>query len=339
MFALTTRGLESVSAQEMATLAGLEVISQAYRRVGAVAHEGLVPLLGLRTVDDVFLHLATWTGIGRGRSVLQQLADQANALPLRDAVDLLRPIRVLPAQPSFAVTASFVGRRNYSSREIRAFVGQAVRTSHGLAWEERDSDADLNLRLFIEHETAYVGIRLGQSPLHRRPYKIAHVPGSLKPPVAASMLWLAEAAPNSLIVDPCCGAGTILIEATALGYEALGGDIAMTAVRAARTNAARSSGGPSLCQWDARALPLAGERVRAVVTNLPWGGEVAVGVPLREVYAQIVAQIERVTATGGRAVVLTDRPELVVPSRVGVTRTVGISLFGRTPTIVVLSDA
>ena len=56
--------------------------------------------------------------------------------------------------------------------------------------------ADLNVRLFIEHETASVGLRLGQVPLQERRWKRAHRPGSLKPPVAAAMLRLAGLAPG-----------------------------------------------------------------------------------------------------------------------------------------------
>ena len=73
IFALTTRGLESTSAREMASVPGVSVTQVAYRRVAAACTGPLGPLLGLRTVDDVFLDVATWRGIGRPRRALATL--------------------------------------------------------------------------------------------------------------------------------------------------------------------------------------------------------------------------------------------------------------------------
>ena len=55
VFALTTRGLEAVCADEMAALPGVTIKQIAYRRVTATCGAPLSSLLDLRTVDDVFL--------------------------------------------------------------------------------------------------------------------------------------------------------------------------------------------------------------------------------------------------------------------------------------------
>ncbi len=83
--------------------------------------------------------------------------------------------------------------------------------------------AELNVRLFIEHAEALVGLRLGATPLHRRSYKQAQRPGSLKPPVAAALLELLAPQPGERLLDPCCGVGTILVEAARRGGLARGG--------------------------------------------------------------------------------------------------------------------
>ncbi|MEP7293258.1 MAG: hypothetical protein ABI835_15850, partial [Chloroflexota bacterium] len=118
IFALTTRGLETVSAAEMAALPGVSIVQTAYRRVSASA-EALAPLMNLRTVDDVYLDLATWTGIGHTRDTLAVLQWYATQLDLQAAAETIAGLRPLPAEPVFSITASFVGRRNFSTDEIK----------------------------------------------------------------------------------------------------------------------------------------------------------------------------------------------------------------------------
>jgi len=75
-------------------------------------------------------------------------------------------------------------------------------------------EGQVNIRVFIEHATAFVGVRLGAALLHRRAYKQEHISGSLKPTVAAAMLEMAQVTLASWVPDPFCGAGAILIEAS-----------------------------------------------------------------------------------------------------------------------------
>jgi hypothetical protein len=70
IFALTTRGLEAVSAAEMARIPGVNITETAYRRVAATCEESPDALLHLRTVDDLYLHLATWQDVRHTRDVL-----------------------------------------------------------------------------------------------------------------------------------------------------------------------------------------------------------------------------------------------------------------------------
>src|SRR5206468_2799148 len=58
------------------------------------------------------------------------------------------------------------------------------------------------------------GGHLPQSAATRthRTNKREHQPGPLRPTVAAAMVRLAEARPKQVVLDPMCGAGTILAE-------------------------------------------------------------------------------------------------------------------------------
>jgi 23S rRNA G2445 N2-methylase RlmL len=336
IFALTTRGLEAVSAEEIAALAGVTVDRVAYRRVAATCAVPLAALLSLRTVDDVFLDVATWSGIGHTHDTLDTLRTLSTRLDLREAAAACAGVRPIGQPPLFSVTANFVGRRNYNTDEIKQACAEGIAARHHWRYTPDDAAADLNARLFIEHETAFVGVRLGKRPLHDRPYKQAHVPGSLKPPVAAALLALAGVAPGARVLDPCCGAGTILIEAALQGAQAMGGDNDPAALRAAQANASAAGVAVALRRWDAQTLPLADGAAERIVSNLPWGRAVEVNTALATFYRRACAEMQRVVAPGGRIALLTDAPHLMTFDGLECERQIEISLFGQTPVIALL---
>lgn len=337
IFAVVTRGLEAIAAQELAALPGVAGCTPGYRRVMATCAGSLAPLLGLRTADDVFLDAATWPAIGHTRAALAQLHDLSRQPPWADLAERCATLRPISPSPSFSVTANFVGKRNYTSAEIKAALAAGIAQATGWSSTEDDAEAELNIRLFLEHATGYVGMRLGKLPLHRRPYKTEQLPGSLKPPVAAAMLWLARARPGASVVDPCCGAGTIMIEAALLGAHAAGGDIDGAAVGAAQANAAAAGVTVEARQWDARTLPLAAASADAVVCNLPWGRQVSVDHELAEFYREVCAEMRRLLKPGGRIVLLTRAPELVAFPDLRQEGEFEISLFGQNPRILVFA--
>ena len=335
IFALTTHGLEAVSAEEIAALPGVTVEKVAYRRVTATCAGSLEPLLGLRTVDDVFLDVGTWLDIGRPRSALAVLGAASARLNLHDAVVACGEVRSIGIPPAFSVTASFVGKRNYTTREIKQVCAEDIATGHNWQYTEDDAAADLNVRIFVEHEVALVGVRLGKSSLQKRPYKLIHRPGSLKPPVAAALLSLVKAAPGLRVLDPCCGVGTIPIEAAVYGVAAHGGDNDPTAVAAAQSNVDAAGVPVQIQRWDAHALPISDASIDRIVSNLPWGRQADVHTSLASFYQQVCAEMRRALAPGGRIALLTNAPELVSFSDLECSEHIEISLFGQRPTITV----
>jgi tRNA (guanine6-N2)-methyltransferase len=336
LFFLTTRGLESVSADEIAALSTVTIGRIGYRRITASCAGSLAPLLELRTVDDVFLDLAAWRNVGRPRQTLALLRDLSSRLDLRAPVAKLARLRAIPQAPAFSVTANFVGKRNYCVEEIKNALSEGIVTRHGWRYTNDDA-ADLNVRVFIERETAFVGLRLGWRPLHERKYKKAHTAGSLKPPVAAAMLRLVGIAPGQSLLDPCCGAGTILAEAGKFGAAVCGGDIDLSAVSAARVNARAAGIAASINTWDARALPIADGSVERIVSNLPWGRQVRISGAIALFYRDVCAEMRRVLAPGGRIVLLTNTPQLAQFEDLRRDDRLEISLYGQTPTILAFS--
>jgi 23S rRNA G2445 N2-methylase RlmL len=246
-------------------------------------------------------------------------------------------VRLIPRTPAFSVTASFVGGRNYTMTEIKAAVAEGIAQRYP-QWQYREDDAEsaLNVRIFIDHDRALVGLRVGERPLYRRAYKHDHLPGSLKPTVAAAMVRLAAVRPGSRLIDAFCGSGTVLAEAHLMGAAAWGGDISTEAVHSTEVNltsVGRSRDSSGVVQWDARRLPLAAQTFDCAVSNLPWGRQIVVNDDLRTLYAAAFTEMRRVVKPGSPIVVLTSVPELLpgTPNRM-----LEISLFGQTPVIALL---
>lgn len=333
IFSITNRGIEAISAEEMARIHGLQVTHTQYRRVHATFAGQLEELLTLRTVDDLFIRLAEWQGISPHRSALEDMGQLALDLELWQAANVRAEIHPLSATPGFSISANFVGRRNYSADEIKAAIAGNVELISGWRYEEDDRRCEINLRVFIDHESAIVGMRLADAPLYKRTYKQDHIPGSLKPSVAAALLFIAGTKAGDRLLDPFCGAGTILVEAAALGATALGGDVEASAVAAAKENGAAARVAIDVQKWDGRALPLDAACVDKVVTNLPWGRQVEVETSMAQFYHAACAEMERVLVAEGRLVILTNVPSLIhLPNRC-LERQIEISLFGQQPTI------
>jgi 23S rRNA G2445 N2-methylase RlmL len=337
IFAVANRGLEPICAEEIGRLPGLQVKEISYRRITAVYTGDLSRLAGLKTVDDVFIDLAAWGDIGPQRSSLGTLKEYSKHLDIEPAIASISSVRSINAAPSFSVTANFVGRRNYTTDEIKLAVAAGIIARYPWAYTTEDL-SQVNIRVFLEHNQAYIGMRVSDKALHRRRYKQAHIPGSLKPSVAAAMLHLAEIKPGQRVLDPFCGAGTILVEAAMLASQALGGDIDMNALLAARINAASASVQLPLHVWDAQHIPIAGRSVERVVTNLPWGQQVNIEENIPSLYRNICAEIYRVIKMDGQVVVLTNLPHLVQLDDLMKVTQLEISLFGMTPTIIKFSS-
>lgn len=334
IFALTPRGLENISADEMAALPGVTLTQTAYRRIMAVCEGSLAALIGLRTVDDVFIDVGAWPNVGHTRDVLKKITRYSSDLDLQSAYDACAEIRQMPERPTYSVTANFVGKRNYSTDEIKLAVANGVYDTYDWIYSADDSIADLNLRVFIDHELALVGVRLAQEALSKRPYKLAHLPGSLKPPVAAALVRLSEIAPGQSLLDPFCGSGTILAEAALMGAAAQGGDLDAAAVEYARANLREAGLNVPAQRWDARTLPLADSSIDRIASNLPWGRQVQVESELESLYHDALAEMYRVLIPRGRVVILTGMPQFVKLPGLEQVQQIEISLFGQNPTIV-----
>lgn len=299
----TVRGLETIAAGEVAARLGITALATGHREVRLCAP--LEPrLLQLGTVDDAFLVLLDVDGIGRHRSALDRLGTRARRLPLDEAARALAEVRPVCAARTFEVVASFLGRRNYNRTELEDAVGTAVR---GWKYRRRDGGCpgptSLSLRVHVADERATVAVRISTQPLHRRSYRVAFRRGMLHPPVGRA---LALAAGGGSLLDPCCGTGTVGIEAALAdrSRRVLCVDVDPEAVAATRANTLAARVPVAVAHADAGALPLADASVDAVASNLPWGRTVRPQGHLRDGLGPLRGEVLRVLRSGGRAALL-----------------------------------
>ena len=368
-FARVTAGLEQVAWQDVERRTGARLEGFGHRRIDFSYAGPPAALLDLRGVDDVYAFVARLGGIDRARASLARLAKGLASVGFEPALATIRAARALGERPSFRVTSSHLGRRNYSRYDVEGALADALVDMLGWSFVPNapdEAEPDLDLRVLLEDDWALLGLRLGAAPLHRRAYKVASQPGSLKPPVAYCLALLAALAPGALTLDLACGAGTILVEAAALapGGALIGVDVEPHAIELARENldaaglAARIAGGDELAtiphppalapapvallyHGDAAAAPLPARSVDAVITNLPWGKQVAAGDDLSALYAGVLGAVARALRPAGRAVLLTDQADLLLAAlasrgELRLASSLPISLFGRHPTIFVV---
>lgn len=312
LFARTVRGLEHVAAHELREQA-CTVLAVSPRQLVLAAPPAVLDRPP-RTVDDLFPLAVTVPDPGPTKADLLALSRLLATAPLA----------VTPAGRRFSVSASATGRRTYSRFDIEDVVGAALAARFDADYVSRRDGrkppaGTVDWRVTVGAEV-HIGLRGTRPPLHRRPWKVASVPGTLHPPVAAAMVRLAGIRPGDVVVDPCCGAGTLLAEAS-VGYRA-GSDIA--GVAAARMNA------PDLTWFtaDARHLPYPTGSVDHIVTNPPWDRQVTA----HGTFAEFVREWGRVLRPGGRLTYLGPWP---TPAGWRPVSSHPISLFGQHPTITV----
>ena len=156
------------------------------------------------------------------------------------------------------------------------------------------------------------GAEIGGLFLTQRFGELLRTPASTNPVVAAVMIRLAKIEPGQTVVDPFCGAGTLLVYAAEMARPGrlLGLDAQNRWLRMAADNLQRRGHRGGLVRADAAHLPVGTGAADRVVANLPFGKRVGSHRVNAALYPAALAEIARVLPGGGRAVLLTDDKRL-----------------------------
>jgi 23S rRNA G2445 N2-methylase RlmL len=304
-------GLEAIAGDEIESELGGE-IKRASRGVVVFRSPEITPdLLRLRTTEDVFL-------LGWGSDSLSYRAADlelirkwtAQRADWQQLLQIHHSICPKPkGKPTYRLVAQMTGEHGYRRFDALRAMANGLAGKLPASWRHAEENAAIEIWLTIHGDTAVCGLRLSDRSMRHRKYKMEHLPASLRPTLAAALVRVAECRPGLTIIDPMCGAGTILAECLALSGKrrnvpVLGGDIDITALRAARANLRQFVEEPRLCRWDATRLPLGTASVDRIISNPPFGLKLGRPEEIAGLYRGMIAEYDRVLRPEGWAVLL-----------------------------------
>ena len=264
-------------------------------------------LLTLRTAEHLFLILKQMPNMTRSRSSLAALSGSLARFNFKETYDCCRQVGInVRKRMPFRVTSRLSGKRNFRRVDLQRVVEQALLAR---GWHPASGRSALDVWAEVHGDDGYISVKLSGNDMAQRPYKQAHIPASLKPTLAYSMVRLSRPHPTDVFLDAMCGAGTILLERALTdryGY-LIGGDISSDALDATVANFGRKHQPRQFFQWDARNLPLQPNTVDKIVCNLPFGETIGNQSQLTNLYRRCLKEYARVLKPRGRMVLLTSQ--------------------------------
>lgn len=280
-------------------------------------YEGPVAnLLQLRTAEDVFIEALSVKKLSRDWRDLRQVADRvADSTAFGRAVGALARYQANRTKsPTYRVIARQYGQHQYRRKDLQEAVLKAVKRRYPL-WRPVADDAQIEIWINALGSRLLGGLRLSDRSMRHRHRKAVELVASLRPSVAAAMVFLTEPDPADVFLDPMCGSGTLLMERRRAGpyRQLLAADVDARAAGATLANVLGQRKEPpkafAVLQADAGRLPLAGGVIDKVATNLPFGKQIGSRQAVAALYPAFFAEVERVLRPGGRAVVLSSEYE------------------------------
>jgi 23S rRNA G2445 N2-methylase RlmL len=313
----TQPGFEAIAADEIATRVGG---AREITRRGVPDRAGMTiffapaaqKLARLRTVEDLFGLAGYRAGLAPEIQSLEKVRAAAREAPLVEPA-LQARVKVSPGARAgrrlkFRVIARMAGEHEFRRVDFQRAVERGIVERADHTWRlEEGEEAEVEFWATMIDSEFFLTVRLSDDRMRHREYKAAHRPASLRASSAAALAWVSEPRDDDVVLDPFCGAGTILIERAHLGKYAmlLGSDRDQAALAAARTNVGARYKPIQLENWDAASLPLADASVSKIVANLPWGIRYGSHGENRKLYPEWFREFARVLKSGGTMVLLT----------------------------------
>ena len=346
----TQPGFEGIAAEEIAgRIRGAREIAQRVIPDRAGMTIFFAPAAGklgaIRTAEDLFGLCGYRAGLGASSAALDKIRAAAREAPLVEAA-LAARVKLSPGTRAgrrlkFRVIARMAGEHEYRRVDFQRAVERGILERGDHTWRLEEEDADAEFWASMIDAEFFLTVRLSDDRMRHRDYKTAHRPASLRASSAAALAWLSQPRENDVVLDPFCGAGTILIERAHLGRYAmlLGSDRDQAALAAARINVGARFKPIQLENWDAGAIPLGDVSVNKIVTNLPWGLRYGSHGENRKLYPRWIREFTRVLKSGGVMVMLTAEwrlmRELERTGKIAPSRIIRVSVLGRPAAIYV----
>ncbi|MGN0703766.1 MAG: class I SAM-dependent RNA methyltransferase [Lentihominibacter sp.] len=207
LIATATFGLEAVVRREIEAL-GYRIIRTEDGKVTYMGDERAIVRsnLWLRTADRVLLKMAEFNA-----TEFEELFQQTKGLPWE---------QLIPLDGRFTVTGTSVKSKLHSVPACQKIVKKAIveklKEFYGVEVFE-ETGAEYTVKASLLKDRVTLTVDTSGTGLHKRGYRVSDVTAPIKETLAAAMIQLSFWKQGRILVDPCCGSGTIPIEAAMIG--------------------------------------------------------------------------------------------------------------------------
>ena len=207
LIATATFGLEAVVKREIQDL-GYKVIKSEDAKITFLGDERAIVRsnLWLRSADSVLLKMGEFTAL-----TFEELFQQTKAIPWEE---------LIPIDGKFTVTGTSVKSKLHSVPSCQSIVKKAIVERLGEYYcidHFEETGASYTVKTTILKDKVTLTIDTSGTGLHKRGYRVCDVAAPIKETLAAAMVQLSFWRAGRLMIDPCCGSGTIPIEAAMIG--------------------------------------------------------------------------------------------------------------------------
>jgi len=333
LLATVTKGLEDISVSEIEEIGGINLeVSQKYIYFDI---EDIKKCADLRTVDDVFLKVKKTTYYENFAKDLEEV--------LAEGLVSIKELR--DKSQKISITISIYKNSKVDKQGLEESIKALAESGLSLKLS-REDESDYNLRVIIEENNLFVGLRLFKRALKDRDYADRkNYMGSLRPTIAAAMIRMVSGDLKGLeIVDNFCGSGTFLAESSLFGHNPHGGDISESAVKVASSTLLNyfHIKKPDVFAQDAKETKWDDDSFDIAVSNYPWDSQIKVD-SFTELYELSIREYARILKPQSALSFILTKPELMVkfikqyfPEHKVVTRQIGY--LGQTPWIIIASN-
>lgn len=215
-------------------------------------------------------------------------------------VNLERDLRQMDFQASsFAIRIKNYSNQDIDTRGLEKMLGGLYHKKVDLDYPEKV------IRVVITDEGAYVGFVI-YDDLHKRfnirknEFRPFRTNLSLAPNYARFLVNVARVKEKDTILDPFCGSGSIVMEASAMGINANGMDIDKDMIAGAKLNLKHFSLDASLHVGDVSNITKYFDSVDAIVTDPPYGRSAFINKEkVSELYIRSFAEFKKLVKSGG----------------------------------------
>ncbi|XP_063299708.1 THUMP domain-containing protein 2 [Pelobates fuscus] len=191
----------------------------------------------------------------------------------------------------------------FTAQELGRVIGKALVRQFG--WKPDLRKPILEVFVHLNDLYSVVGFPIMRQPLANRAYIQST---GLRSTTAWAMVTLAEISAKTVVLDPMCGVGTILLEAAKEWPHVhfLGMDINASQLKNAVDNvkAAGVEGSVEFLKGSVLDLPILSESIDVVISDIPFGKKFASSKNMKELLPEILCEMERVVRIGGIIVLL-----------------------------------